>query len=438
METIAQILSRELEQPLEYVENVIALIDEGNTIPFIARYRKERHGSMDDTVLRTLADRLEYLRGLEKRREEVRAAIEAQGKLTEELSGALTAAATLAEVEDLYRPYRPKRRTRATIARERGLEPLAALLFAQGRDCPAPMAEAAKYVDPDKGVNTAEEALQGAGDIIAEDISDDAGVRKALRELLLRRGALVSRAAGEEDTVYRLYYDFQQPLSRLQDHQILAIDRGEREGALKVKVDCDREEALVALRRRVVRPGSAAMDFIKAAAEDAYDRLLFPSLEREIRSLLTDRAAEGAIHNFALNLQPLLMQPPVRGHVTMGLDPGYRMGCKVAVVDPTGKVLDTAVVYPTHGERQYKACLETLASLIRRHGVTRIAIGNGTASRETEQMTAELIRPFGGAVSYMVVSEAGASVYSASPLAAARAVDYRRHEESPSIKRTGC
>ena len=230
METIAQILSRELEQPLEYVENVIALIDEGNTIPFIARYRKERHGSMDDTVLRTLADRLEYLRGLEKRREEVRAAIEAQGKLTEELSGALTAAATLAEVEDLYRPYRPKRRTRATIARERGLEPLAALLFAQGRDCPAPMAEAAKYVDPDKGVNTAEEALQGAGDIIAEDISDDAGVRKALRELLLRRGALVSRAAGEEDTVYRLYYDFQQPLSRLQDHQILAIDRGEREG----------------------------------------------------------------------------------------------------------------------------------------------------------------------------------------------------------------
>ena len=418
METIAQILSRELEQPLEYVENVIALIDEGNTIPFIARYRKERHGSMDDTVLRTLADRLEYLRGLEKRREEVRAAIEAQGKLTEELSGALTAAATLAEVEDLYRPYRPKRRTRATIARERGLEPLAALLFAQGRDCPAPMAEAAKYVDPDKGVNTAEEALQGAGDIIAEDISDDAGVRKALRELLLRRGALVSRAAGEEDTVYRLYYDFQQPLSRLQDHQILAIDRGEREGALKVKVDCDREEALVALRRRVVRPGSAAMDFIKAAAEDAYDRLLFPSLEREIRSLLTDRAAEGAIHNFALNLRPLLMQPPVRGHVTMGLDPGYRMGCKVAVVDPTGKVLDTAVVYPTHGERQYKACLETLASLIRRHGVTRIAIGNGTASRETEQMTAELIRPFGGAVSYMVVSEAGASVYSASPLAA--------------------
>ena len=418
METIAQILSRELEQPLEYVENVIALIDEGNTIPFIARYRKERHGSMDDTVLRTLADRLEYLRGLEKRREEVRAAIEAQGKLTEELSGALTAAATLAEVEDLYRPYRPKRRTRATIARERGLEPLAALLFAQERDCPDPMAEAAKYVDPDKGVNTAEEALQGAGDIIAEDISDDAGVRKALRELLLRRGALVSRAAGEEDTVYRLYYDFQQPLSRLQDHQILAIDRGEREGALKVKVDCDREEALVALRRRVVCPGSAAMDFIKAAAEDAYDRLLFPSLEREIRSLLTDRAAEGAIHNFALNLRPLLMQPPVRGHVTMGLDPGYRMGCKVAVVDPTGKVLDTAVVYPTHGERQYKACLETLASLIRRHSVTRIAIGNGTASRETEQMTAELIRPFGGAVSYMVVSEAGASVYSASPLAA--------------------
>ena len=424
METIAQILSRELEQPLEYVENVIALIDEGNTIPFIARYRKERHGSMDDTVLRTLADRLEYLRGLEKRREEVRAAIEAQGKLTEELSGALTAAATLAEVEDLYRPYRPKRRTRATIARERGLEPLAALLFAQGRDCPAPMAEAAKYVDPDKGVNTAEEALQGAGDIIAEDISDDAGVRKALRELLLRRGALVSRAAGEEDTVYRLYCDFQQPLSRLQDHQILAIDRGEREGALKVKVDCDREEALVALRRRVVRPGSAAMDFIKAAAEDAYDRLLFPSLEREIRSLLTDRAAEGAIHNFALNLRPLLMQPPVRGHVTMGLDPGYRMGCKVAVVDPTGKVLDTAVVYPTFNERKKQEAIDVLSKLIRKHGVAHIAIGNGTASRETEQMTVELIKQVGGGVSYMIVNEAGASVYSASKLAAEEFPDY--------------
>ena len=417
-ETIVQILSRELDKPLEHVENVIALIDEGNTIPFIARYRKERHGSMDDTVLRTLADRLEYLRGLEKRREEVRAAIEAQGKLTEELARALSAAATLAEVEDLYRPYRPKRRTRATIARERGLEPLAALLFAQDRGCPDPLTEAARYVDPDKGVATAEEALQGAGDIIAEDISDDAGARKALRELLLRRGALVSRAAGEEDSVYRLYYDFQQPLSRLQDHQILAIDRGEREGALKVRVEADREEALVALRRRVVRPGSSAMDFIRSAANDAWDRLLFPSLEREIRSLLTDRAAEGAIRNFALNLRPLLMQPPVRGHVTMGLDPGYRMGCKVAVVDATGRVLDTAVVYPTHGERQYRACLETLTSLIRRHGVTRVAIGNGTASRETEQMTAELIRPFGGAVSYMVVSEAGASVYSASPLAA--------------------
>src|SRR5699024_2811543 len=227
----------------------------------------------------------------------------------------------------------------------------------------------------------------------------------------------VSRAAGEEDTVYRLYYDFQQPLSRLQDHQILAIDRGEREGALKVKVDCDREEALVALRRRVVRPGSAAMDFIKAAAEDAYDRLLFPSLEREIRSLLTDRAAEGAIHNFALNLKPLLMQPPVKGHVTMGLDPGYRMGCKVAVVDATGKVLDTAVVYPTYGEKQKEEAITKLSALVRRHGVTHIAIGNGTASRETEQMAVELIRRVGN-LSYMMVSEAGASVYSASPLAA--------------------
>ena len=424
METIIQILARELEQTEQHVSNVIDLLDEGNTIPFIARYRKELHGSMDDAVLRTLEERLQYLRNLEKRREEVKGAIEGQGKLTEELSAAIDNAATLAEVEDLYRPYKQKRRTRATVAREKGLEPLAELLFAQGPDCPAPLEAAGAYVDPEKGVETAEDALQGASDIIAEQISDDAGIRKTLRELIQRRGEVTAAAAGEEDSVYRLYYDFRQSVNRLQDHQILAINRGERESFLKVDVAVDREAALILLRRAVARPGSRAADFVKAAAEDAYDRLLFPSLEREIRNMLTDRANEGAIHNFALNLRPLLMQPPVKGHVTMGLDPGYRMGCKVAVVDGTGKVLDTAVVYPTHGERQKAACIDTLSKLIRRHGVTHIAIGNGTASRETEQMTVELLRQVGGGVSYMVVNEAGASVYSASKLASEEFPEY--------------
>ena len=418
MDTIVRIIAGELGRPPEHIENVIRLLDGGDTIPFIARYRKELHGAMDDTALRTLAERLQYLRNLEKRREEVKSAIEGQGKLTEELAAAIDGAVTLAEVEDLYRPYKQKRRTRASIARERGLEPLALLLFAQARDCPEPLEAAAGYIDPEKGVETAEDALQGAGDIVAELISDDAAIRKILRELLLRRGFLESRAAGEEDSVYRLYYQFRQPLSRVQGYQVLAIDRGERESLLKVDVVMDREEALVALRRRVLRPGSPAMGFVRAAAGDAYDRLLFPSLEREIRGDLTDQAGEGAIHNFALNLRPLLMQPPVKGHVTMGLDPGYRMGCKVAVVDGTGKVLDTAVVYPTHGSRQRQACIQTLAGLIRRYGVTRMAIGNGTASRETEQMAVDLIREVGGGVSYMIVSEAGASVYSASKLAA--------------------
>ena len=424
METIVEILARELDQSPRHVGSVVDLLDEGNTIPFIARYRKELHGSMDDTTLRTLEERLQYLRNLEKRREEVRSAIEDQGKLTEALADAIASAVTLAEVEDLYRPYKPKRRTRATVARERGLEPLAELLFAQGPDCPDPLAAAAAYVDPEKGVETLADALQGASDIIAETISDDAAIRKSLRELVLKRGQLVSKAATEEDTVYRLYYDFAQSIPRLQGHQILAINRGEREGALKAVVVTDRDQALPLLRRAVVRPGTRAMEFMKAVAEDAYDRLLYPSLEREVRNTLTDQASEGAIHNFALNLRPLLMQPPVKGRVTMGLDPGYRMGCKVAVVDATGKVLDTTVVYPTHGERKKAECIAVLAGLIRRHGVACIAIGNGTASRETEQMTVELLRQVGGGVSYMIVSEAGASVYSASPLAAEEFPEY--------------
>lgn len=418
---LIQALAAELGKDPRHVENVVHLLDEGNTIPFIARYRKELHGAMDDTSLRTLEERLQYLRGLEERREAVKKSIDEQGKLTDELAAAIDSAKTLAEVEDLYRPYKQKRRTRATMAKEKGLEPLAVLLFAQERDCPRPEEAARDFVDPEKGVETVEDALQGASDIIAEQISDDAAIRKSLRALISRQGQLVSRAATEDDSVYRLYYDFTQSVARLQGHQVLAINRGEKEGILKVSITLDREQALPLLRRAVVKPGSAAMEFVKSAAEDAYDRLIFPSLEREVRNQLTEQADEGAIGQFALNLKPLLMQPPVKGKVTMGLDPGYRMGCKVAVVDGTGKVLDTAVVYPTYGERQKNEAIAALATLIKKHGVEHIAIGNGTASRETEQMAVELIRQVneGSAhVSYMIVSEAGASVYSASKLAA--------------------
>ena len=418
---IINALAQELNANEKYVENVVQLLDEGNTIPFIARYRKELHGAMDDTTLRTLEERLQYLRNLDERRESVKKSIAEQGKLTDELAAAIDSAKTLAEVEDLYRPYKQKRRTRATAAREKGLEPLAALLFAQERNCPRPEEAARDFLSPEKGVDTVADALQGASDIIAEQISDDAVIRKALRDLLGRQGQLVSCAATEEDSVYRLYYDFTQSLSKLQGHQILAINRGEKENMLKVSVALDRDRALPLLRRAVVKPGSPAMEFIKAAAEDAYDRLLFPSLEREARSLLTEQATEGAIGQFALNLKPLLMQPPVKGKVTMGLDPGYRMGCKVAVVDETGKVLDTTVVYPTYGARQEQEAIATLAKLIAKDGVENIAIGNGTASRETEQMAVKLIHQVneaGAHVSYMIVSEAGASVYSASKLAA--------------------
>ena len=424
MESISQILARELDRPQSHIDNVIALLDEGNTIPFIARYRKELHGAMDDTSLRNLAERLEYLRNLQERRDTVKKAIEEQGKLTEELSAAIDQAQTLAALEDLYRPYKQKRRTRATMAKEKGLEPLALQLFEQGPGMPEPEALAKDYIDPEKGVETVEQALAGASDIIAEMISDDAEIRKNLRSFIEANGRLESRAATEEDTVYRLYYDFSQSLSRLQGHQILAINRGEKEGVLKVSVEVDREAALQRLRRAVVRPGSSAMAFVRAAAEDAYDRLLFPSLEREARNNLTDAACEGAIKMIALNLKPLLMQPPVKGKVTMGLDPGYRNGCKVAVVDGTGKVLDTAVVYPTFSAGKKEEAIRILTGLIRKHGVEHIAIGNGTASRETEQMTVELLHRLGGGQAYAIVNEAGASVYSASKLAAEEFPDY--------------
>ena len=424
MESINQILARELNRDQGHIDNVIQLLDEGNTIPFIARYRKELHGAMDDTALRTLAERLEYLRSLQERRETVKKSIEEQGKMTEELSEAIDNAATLAALEDLYRPYKQKRRTRATAAKEKGLEPLALRLFAQENGCPAPEELAAEFIDPEKGVETVEDALAGASDIVAEMLSDDAEIRKLLRDFIGRNAALESTAAVEEDSVYRLYYEFSQRIDRLQGHQILAINRGEKEGFLKVSLKLDRDAALQRLRRRVIVPGSPAMGFVRAAADDAYDRLIFPSMERETRSALTDTACEGAIKMFALNLKPLLMQPPVKGKVTMGLDPGYRNGCKVAVVDGTGKVLDTAVVYPTFSENKKKEAIRILSGLIRRHGVEHIAIGNGTASRETEQMTVEMLHELGGSQAYAIVNEAGASVYSASKLAAEEFPDY--------------
>lgn len=422
MQTIAEILSAELGQKLEYVQNVITLIDEGNTIPFIARYRKEMHGTMDDTTLRSLETRLEYLRNLQSRRDEVKKSIENQGKLTDELSAAIDAAATMTEVEDLYRPYKQKRRTRGSMAREKGLTPLADAIFAQDGSDPAKLAAA--YIDPEKGVNSVEEALAGANDIIAENLSDDADIRKALRELVMRRGLLTCKTDDPEaDTVYRLYYDFSQPIPRVLDHQILAINRGEKEGILKPNVALVGNEGAAVVIRAALKPRAQISAFVRAAAEDAYERLIFPSIQREVRNELTDRASQGAIHNFALNLKPLLMQPPVKGFVTMGLDPGYRNGCKVAVIDATGKVLDTAVVYPTFSERKKQEAISTLSTLMRRHGVRHIAIGNGTASRETEAMTVEMLHSFPEA-SYMIVNEAGASVYSASPLAAEEFPEY--------------
>ena len=422
MENMIAALALELNQKKEYVENVVTLLDEGNTIPFIARYRKEMHGSMDDTTLRTLETRLQYLRNLQERKQEVIKAIDAQEKLTEELEQAVWAAKTLAEVEDLYRPYKQKRRTRATVAKEKGLEPLALKIFDQTGEDPAELAKT--YIDPEKGVETLEDALQGASDIIAEMISDDADIRKALRQKMERFAVVTVRATDPEtDSVYRLYYDFSAPAPRLLNHQILAINRGEREGFLKVAAVLPGVEGQALVCRMALKPTARVSAFVKAAAEDAYDRLIAPSVERELRNTLTDRAAESAISNFALNLKPLLMQPPVKGFVTMGLDPGYKNGCKVAVVDATGRVLDTTVVYPTFSQRKKDEAIEILSRIIRKHGVKHIAIGNGTASRETEAMTVEMLKKLPG-VAYMIVNEAGASVYSASKLAAEEFPDY--------------
>ena len=410
-------LAQELNLPESQVSSAVQLMDQGNTIPFIARYRKEATGSLDDQVLRRMQERLEYLRSLEKRREEISSAIAGQEKLTPELASAIEAAATLTELEDLYRPYRPKRKTRASAARERGLESLAAWLLSQETGDPAARAEA--YVSEEKGVPSAEAALAGAQDILAEDISDDAGVRRDLREFTFRTGVLQVKASDPSAaSVYETYYDFAEPVHKAAGHRILAIERGEREGFLKVSVEIESSAAVTALQRKYVKNQTPASQLVAAACADGFARLIFPSIEREIRSQLAEEASEKAIRVFSANLRQLLLQPPVKNAVTMGFDPAYRTGCKIAVVDGTGKVLETAVVYPTAPHKDVEGAKKKLTDLIRRHGVTVIAIGNGTASRESEQFVAEMLREIPEKVSYMVVSEAGASVYSASKLGA--------------------
>ena len=418
-------LARQFELKDWQIEKVIELIDEGNTIPFIARYRKEAHGSLDDQTLRAIADRLEYLRGLEKRRAEVSALIEEAGSMTPEVSAALDAAATLSEIEDIYRPFRPKRKTRGSVARQKGLEPLAAKILLQEKDSPAPEKLAEPFVDLEKGVESVEDAVQGAMDIIAEDLSDDASIRKRLRVVAGAQGVLTAKAADpEKESVYEQYYEFSQPAAKIAPHRVLAIDRGEREGFLKVSLDLDREKGVRIVESACVREGSPCTAAVRAAAEDSYARLIFPSIEREIRASLTEAAAEQAIKVFAVNLRQLLMQPPVKGRVAMGLDPGYRTGCKVAVVDPTGRVLDTGVIYPTHSKAKAEESARILKGMIQKHGVQVIAIGNGTASRETEQFTAQVLAELHGGTAYMIVNEAGASVYSASKLAAQEFPDF--------------
>ncbi|MBQ4298166.1 MAG: RNA-binding transcriptional accessory protein, partial [Clostridia bacterium] len=413
---IIQTIAGELKVREGQVEAAVQLIDEGNTIPFIARYRKEATGSLTDTELRALSDRLAYLRSLDEAKEKARSTIEEQGKLTEEIAAALENAKTMTEVEDIYRPFRPKRRTRATVAKEKGLEPLALRILEQDPKTD-PVAEAAAFVDPEKGVETPEDALAGASDIIAETISDDAEVRRRLRYVCKMNGRLVSKKTGENAGVYENYADYSEQLTRIPGHRLLAINRGEREGMLKVSVEFDRLKAENILFSSFVKNESPCGLLVISAARDAYDRLIFPSIEREIRGEKTDEADESAIRVFALNLRQLLMQPPLRGRTALGLDPGYRTGCKVAVVDPTGKVLDTGVIYPVPPHMRLEEARRTVLSLARKHRVDVMAIGNGTASHETEEFAASLLPELPG-VSYMVVSEAGASVYSASELGA--------------------
>ncbi|MHB8757499.1 MAG: Tex family protein [Bacillota bacterium] len=417
-------LAKELSLGTSQVGNAVKLFDEGNTIPFVARYRKEQTGEMDENVLRDLQERLTYLRKLEERKEEVLRHIGEQGKLTPELEAKIAAAASLQEVEDLYLPFRPKRRTRAMIARERGLEPLAALIRAQAADMPAPLEAAAPYVDPEKGVATPEAALAGAMDIIAEEVSDDAEVRKEVRGRTSNEGvlsvAIADPANAQEVAVYQMYFDYREPLAKMPPHRVLAVNRGEREGALKVKLEAPRETLVYDLQRRVVRePNSPAAPYLQKASEDAYDRLISPSIEREVRAELTIRAEEQAIKVFSLNLRNLLLQPPIRGRVVLGIDPAYRTGCKWAVVSETGRLLETGVIYPTVPQNDVAGATVVVRRLIQKYKIGAIAIGNGTGSRETEAFVAGILRelPDPSGLGYVIVSEAGASVYSASKLA---------------------
>ena len=415
----AQILAQQFEIKEEYAQNIITLLDDGNTIPFIARYRKEMHGSMDDQLIREFSEKLEYLRGLDKRREEIKNLIDAQEKLTDEIVAALEKAQTLSELEDIYRPYKPKRKTRASVAKERGLEPLAVAIIKQEKGFDPSLA-AEDYIDAEKGVENTEQAIQGAMDIIAEQVSDSAEIRKRLREVARSFGTLTSVASdAENESVYTTYYDFNEGVKKIAGHRVLAVNRGEKEGFLKVSLTLDEDKPLSIIHKALDRgTNPLCSDILREAGDDAYSRLIFPSIEREIRAELTETAAENAIKVFAVNLKQLLMQPPVKGKTVLGLDPGYRTGCKVAVVDGTGKVLDTAVIYPTHGERKAAESKQKLLQLIKKHNVDIISIGNGTASKETEMFAADAIKELDRKVYYMVVSEAGASVYSASKLAA--------------------
>ncbi len=418
-------LAKEFNLRQEQVDNTIGLIDEGATIPFIARYRKEVTGSLDDQILRELSDRLTYLRNLEKRKEEVRTAITEQEKMTPEIENAISAAVTLVEVEDIYRPFKPKRRTRASIAREKGLEPLAVIIMAQD-NASDPEAEAAAFVSEEKEVPDTAAAVQGALDIIAEDISDDAELRKKLRSAASEKGEIVSQASDPEaESVYTNYYEYSEPVSKVANHRVLALDRGEKEGFLKVSLSLDESVATDIIFGKYIKANNPCGELVRSAAEDGYKRLIFPSIEREVRSEMTANAAEESIKVFASNLRQLLLQPPLKNSVILGLDPGYRTGCKVAVIDATGKVLDTNVVYCTPGPKtNVELSKKIIKDLIQKHNVTTISIGNGTASRETEQFAADLIKELPQPVSYMVVSEAGASVYSASKLAAEEFPEY--------------
>ncbi len=419
---ILQQLTTEFNLRPEHAKNVVELLDEGNTIPFIARYRKEMTGAIDDQVLRNFADRYEYLLNLKKRKEEVAKAIEEQGKMTEEIAASIDACATLTEIEDVYRPYKQKKKTRASVATEKGLKPLAEFILAQEGN---PYAEAEKYIDEEKGVNSVADAINGARDIIAEIISDNAELRKKLRTLFENHGEVqVKMVEDDEKGTYSMYADYSELVPEIKNHRVLAINRGEKEGCLKVKIYFNPDLAKRVCAAKYVHSDGDCAKIITEAADDGYDRLIEPSIEREVRAILTDRASEQAIKMFEVNLRPLLLQPPVKGKVTMGLDPGYRTGCKVAVVDGTGKVLATSVIYPVPPHNKIEESKKIVKDLILKCGVNVIAIGNGTASKETEIFVAELLKELTADVSYAVVNEAGASVYSASPLAVEEFPDY--------------